>query len=492
MYSLTKKEFQKLSKSFNLIPIYREIAADIETPVSAFLKLDNNNCSFLLESAEGGEKFGRYSFIGLDPFLTVEAYGQKVTVSGEQNFNRQVSNPLKLVEKLVRLNKQPELPDLPPFSGGAVGYIGYDAIRYFEKIPQQAKKDLNLPDLFFAFTNLLIVFDHLKHKIKVLVNARVNGNASQAYEQAVRKIEATVAKLQQPLIAEPLGGPVDIEIDDQDLNSNMPPQQFKQAVKKARDYIFAGDTLQIVLSQRFAMPTNCSPFAIYRWLRIINPSPYLGYLKFKNLFLVSSSTDPLIKVQNGKVITRPIAGTRRRGLNSNDDLKLEKELLNDKKEKAEHIMLVDLGRNDLGRVCQPGSVKVDALMLVERYSHVMHLVSQVSGRLKPEMTPVDALQAAFPAGTVSGAPKIRAMEIIDELEPTLRGPYAGVFGYLSFTNNLDTGITIRTIVVHNKMAYVQAGAGIVADSDPDKEWQETVNKAKAMLKAVKLAETNGA
>ncbi len=489
MYSLSKDEFLALARDYNLVPVSREIVADVDTPVSAFLKLGRETDSFLLESVEGGETLGRYSFIGIDPFLAVQAKNGRVSVAGEVETSfANVADPLTVVEDLLNRYRQAPVADLPPFAGGAVGYVGYDCVRFFENIPRTGADDLALPDLFFIFTDALVIFDHLKHSLRVLINTRVADDAGRSWEEATARIAKIIERLEKPVSAQPIA--TDAEVSLEGIEANFTKEAYLQAVAKAKEYIFAGDILQVVPSQRFSLPTASDPFDIYRVLRIINPSPYLGYLKFGGTALVASSPEPLVKVYGDRVITRPIAGTRRRGADLDEDAALEAELLADAKERAEHIMLVDLGRNDLGRVSRTGSVKVDDLMFIERYSHVMHIVSQVSGELMEERNAFDALRAAFPAGTVSGAPKIRAMEIIDELEPTLRGPYAGAFGYFSFTGNLDTGITIRTIVVKDGVAYVQAGGGIVADSDPELEYQETVNKATAMLRAIKIAETS--
>lgn len=486
MYSLSKKDFLSFAKNYNLIPLYREIVADVDTPVSAFLKLGGDT-SFLLESVEGGETLGRYSFIGIDPFLTIEGKNHEVSVRGEisKSFTN-VPDPLVTVEEYLNKYNPAPVPDLPPFSGGAVGYVGYDAVQYFEQIPRTGTDDLNLPDILFVFMDVLVVFDHLKHSLMILINTRVKDDPSEAWESACRRIDSVIKQLEAPISPKPIVADAEVSMDD--IKANFTKDEYLKAVEKAKNYIYAGDILQVVPSQRFSLPTTSDPFDIYRVLRIINPSPYLGYLKFGELSLVASSPEPLVKVFGNHVTTRPIAGTRPRGENQAEDLALEEELLADEKERAEHIMLVDLGRNDLGRVCKTGTVKVDELMFVERYSHVMHIVSQVSGELADDKTAFDALRAAFPAGTVSGAAKIRAMEIIDELEPTLRGPYAGVFGYFDFTGNLDTGITIRTIVIKDGIAHVQAGGGIVADSQAELEYQETVDKATAALRAIKIAE----
>lgn len=486
MYHPNRTEFKKLAKQHNLIPVYREIIADVDTPVSAFLKLGESEHSFLLESVEGGERLARYSFLGNNPYLVVTCQGGQVEVTnGNKREVRSCSDPLQVVEDILAGYKPAELEGLPPFFGGAVGYIGYDAIRYFERIPGQARDDLALPEMVFIFTDTILIFDHLKHKIKVVANAHVNGDTNKVYDEAIQKIDYIVGKLRQPFSFRPLE---DVGYGGNGFRSNISEDNFVDSVKKAKDYVFAGDILQVVLSQRFSTSFTVEPFDIYRVLRTINPSPYMYYLKNGDLELIGSSPEPLVRVEGRSAMTCPIAGTRPRGKTEEEDIRLEEELRDDEKEQAEHIMLVDLGRNDLGRVCQPGTVKVESLMEVERYSHVMHLVSRVAGTLEADKDAFDVLRAVFPAGTVSGAPKIRAMEIIDELEPTLRGPYAGTVGYFSYSGNLDCCITIRTIVAKGKKAYVQAGAGIVADSVPEKELQETVNKAQALLSAVQVAE----
>ncbi len=487
MYQPCKSEFKKLAQKYNLIPVYKEIISDIDTPVSAFLKLVEGENAFLLESVEGGEKLGRYSFLGSNPYLVVTVKDKGVRLSNEGlDEIRKINDPLRVVEEIISLYRPAILPDLPPFQGGAVGYLSYDAVRYFEDIPREANDDLGLPDMIFMFTDTILIFDHLKHKIYAVANARVDGNKDDSYDKAIGKIDLLIEKLRQPF-SHSLFPDLRMKFNG-NSETNINHQDFIAKVKEAKDYILAGDVLQVVLSQRFLTSIKSQPFDIYRILRTINPSPYMYFLKFKELNLIGSSPEPLVKVEGRKVITRPIAGTRPRGKNLEEDKKLEKELLSDQKERAEHVMLVDLGRNDLGKVCEYGTVKVDDLMFIEKYSHVLHIVSQVSGVIKKGKTSCDALRSAFPAGTVTGAPKIRAMEIIDELEPTLRGPYAGAVGYLSYSGNLDTCITIRTVVVTGNKAYIQAGAGIVADSVPEREYQETVNKAQALLSAIYMAE----
>jgi anthranilate synthase component 1 len=486
MYHPSKSEFIELAQTYNLIPIYREIIADVDTPVSAFKKLGESDYGFLLESVEGGEKLARYSFLGNDPFQVVISKENVTRVIRDgQEIIRTGGDPLQVLESLISAYRPAPAGDLPYFYGGAVGFVGYDAVRYFENIPQTTTDDLGLPELIFVFTDTILIFDHLKHRIKVVANTSVGNSPERSYDEATKKIDSLIEKLSKPVSLRPVVPPLEMEMV---LSSNISAEEYMACVEKAKEYILAGDIFQVVLSHRFSTEIKGNPFDIYRVLRTINPSPYMGYLKFGDLSLIASSPELLVKVTGKSVETRPLAGTRPRGSTEGEDQELERELLADQKEKAEHIMLVDLGRNDLGRVCTPGTVEVRELMAIERYSHVMHIVSDVRGELAEGKTAFDVLRAAFPAGTVSGAPKIRAMEIIDELEKSRRGPYAGIFGYFSFSGNLDTGITIRTIVVSGDKAYVQAGAGIVADSKPEREFQETVNKAQALLTAVHTAE----
>jgi anthranilate synthase component 1 len=487
MHTPSRGGFKKLSEKYNLIPVYREIIADMDTPVSAFLKMGDEVNSFLLESVVGGEQPGRYSFIGSKPFLTVTARGNTVTIEGEENeIIENVADPLEIVESRMRGFNAAELEGLPPFFGGAVGYAGYDAVKYFEKLPDNVENDLKIPEMVFLFTDLVIAFDHIKHKIMVIANARVNGNdPGEAYDGAVERIDATIKKLR---LSHPGTQLVEMKpAGKTEFSSNVSKERFSEMVEKGKSYIYDGDIFQVVLSQRFSTPVKMAAFDIYRVLRTINPSPYMVYMKLEDCTIAGASPEPLIQVQDGMVTTRPIAGTRPRGKDVKEDELFEKDLLSDDKERAEHVMLVDLGRNDIGRVSKAGTVKVDDFMYIERYSHVMHIVSTVSGELRDDKTAFDALRAAFPAGTVSGAPKIRAMEIIDELEPTARGPYAGIYGYFGFNGSLDCGITIRTIVVKDGRAYIQTGAGIVADSVPEKEYLETQNKAKALFTALDRA-----
>ena len=493
MHYPTKKEFIKLAKKGNVIPVYREISADFDTPLSAFLKIDDKKHSFLLESVEGGEKIGRYSFLSSNPSAIIESKGSCVKIIYKQKTI--VINKAKPLDEIARFMSQfkfVKVNGLPRFCGGLIGYIGYDIIRFIEKIPDTCKDDLNLPDLRLMLTDNLIIFDRVSHTIKVVFNSYIkddkNISAVRAYNNAVKCIDRLAAKIEKPLKINL--APIKKTAKAVKINTNLSKSDFKKNILKAKEYIRSGDVIQVVLSQRFHTDFKKDPVNIYRALRSINPSPYMFYLSFKDFKLIGSSPEIMVRGEDGIAEVRPIAGTRPRGRDSREDIFLEKELLNDKKERAEHLMLVDLGRNDLGRVCKAGSVKVNDFMLIERYSHVMHIVSDCTGKLLSKASPVSLLKASFPAGTVTGAPKIRAMEIIDELERIKRGPYAGCVGYISFSGNLDTCITIRTILLKGGKAYMQAGAGIVADSIPEKEYQETVNKAKGMFKAVAMAEVS--
>jgi len=480
------KEFKRLAKQGNLIPVYREILADLETPLSAFLKLRDRRC-FLFESLEGGEKWARYSFIGTNPSMIIEGSGLDLTIrTGRKRIKvRAINDPLEVVEENLKRFKSVALPELPRFSGGFVGYIGYDTVRYFERLPDYGHMGLDLPDIFLMLTDTLVVFDNLSHRIKIISNAFIDGDPEDAYKEAVTKIDHIIKRLRSDV---PVPSNRKMSSRRNKFSSNFTKKGFIEAVKKTKEYVRAGDVIQAVISQNFFKKTDVLPINVYRALRVINPSPYMYYLQTGKCTIVGSSPEILVRAEDGVLELRPIAGTRRRGKNEEEDLMLERELREDPKERAEHIMLVDLGRNDLGRVSEIGSVKVTELMTVERYSHVMHLVSNVTGRLKGDLDIFDVLRATFPAGTVTGAPKIRAMEIIEELEPTRRGPYAGSVGYLGFSGNMDMCITIRTIIFKDGRAYIQAGAGIVADSDPEREYMETVNKAKGMFRAIEMAE----
>lgn len=478
--------------------MYREISGDLETPVSAYLKIaGTSKYSFLLESVEGEEKVARFSFLARDPEVVIQSKGGDVKIirhaPGKPSVqaSKVKDTPLSFIRDILRQYKFVALPGLPRFCGGLVGYLGYDIVRFFEKLPHTTNDDLKLPDTCLVLAKDLVIFDHISHKMKVISCAYVDPKSSsqkklQEYKKSVARIDTLVRALNKPLVVnvKPAQGKKAASLK---VKSNFTSPQFGKIVEKAKERIYAGDIIQVVLSQRFAVDLTTEPFNIYRKLRSLNPSPYMYYLNFADVCIAGSSPELLIRCEDGVVETRPIAGTRPRGKDEAQDAVLARDLLADPKEKAEHIMLVDLGRNDLGRVCEQGTVQITEFMNIEKYSHVMHIVSNVRGKLREDKDGLDVLQAAFPAGTVSGAPKIRAMEIIDELERVDRGPYAGCIGYFSFSGNLDTCITIRTIVVKGRKAYVQAGAGIVADSVPEKEYQETVNKAKAQLKAIELA-----
>jgi len=482
MFYPSKQEFDNLAKEHNLVPVYAEIVADIDTPVSAYMKLGESDYSFLLESVEGAERWARYSFLGQDPYLVITCKDGEASVTEDGQTKTEKGNPLEVLEEYLRALKPAVLPELPPFQGGAVGYLSYDAVRYIEEIPKNAKEDVTYPDAVFMLTDTILIFDHLKHKIKVVVNAKIDGETNEVYENATQKIESLIAKLNKPQPTRTLTEPQSVP---ENIDSNISKEDFIKAVEKAKEHIVAGDIIQVVLSQRFSVPMNDrEPFDIYRLLRTLNPSPYMYYVTLKDFKLIGCSPEALVKVQDNAVTTRPIAGTRRRGNDEAEDFAFEEEMKNSEKEKAEHLMLLDLGRNDLGRVCETGSVVVDEFMKVEKYSHVMHMVSSVTGSLAKGKDAFDVLKATFPAGTVSGAPKIRAMQIIDELEPTLRGPYAGAVGYFSYSGNLDSAIAIRTVVVKDGIAYIQAGAGIVYDSDAALEYKECMNKARALFKAL--------
>ncbi len=485
-------EFTRKAEDGNLIPVYREILADMETPVSAFRKIDLGEHAFLLESVEGGEKWGRYSFLSSNPSLVFKAKGstaEVITEAGIQShaIEKDVLEPLKAI--LTRY-RPVRTDDLPRFYGGMVGFLAYDVVRQFERLPAMTKDDLDLPDALFLLPDTLLIFDNLSHRIKVVSNVLVPEatprRLREAYDAAARKIDGMIEALRRPLDVSHTKGRGAGELQ---LCSTMSHAEFIQAVQRAQEYVRAGDVVQAVISQRLSTKTTADPFDIYRALRIINPSPYMYYLRLGDFQVVGSSPEVLVRLEEGRIDLRPIAGTRPRGQSDAEDLALEQELLGDPKERAEHIMLVDLGRNDVGRVARIGSVTVSELMTVERYSHVMHIVSNIKGMLAEGYDAFDLLRACFPAGTVTGAPKIRAMEIVEELEPVRRGPYAGAVGYFGFSGNMDTCITIRTVVITDGTAHVQVGAGIVADSDPEREYEETMNKAKGMLKAIEMAES---
>jgi len=466
MYYPGKDEFIEFSKKGNLIPVYKEIGVGKETPVSAFKKIEGEY-SFLLESIEGEEKIARYSFLGS---VT------KKDLHSVRSFEE--------VRKALSRFKPVAVPGLPRFHGGLVGYVSYDMVRQIEELPDKNPDKLKLPPMVFLLTETLLAFDHVKRKVLIISNAEVRGDAANAYQQACSQIDGLEAKLKKAVELKKVPGAGKGEMK---FSSNMTQPQFEAVVEKAREYIRAGDIIQVVPSQRLETECRVDPFDVYRVLRTINPSPYMFYLKLGGIRIAGSSPEVMVRLEGGEATVRPIAGTRRRGKDKKEDQRLEEELLASEKERAEHIMLVDLGRNDLGRVCEFGTVRVTEEMVIERYSHVMHIVSNVAGKLEKSMDAVDLLRATFPAGTVSGAPKVRAMEIIDELENVKRGPYAGCVGYFGFSGEMDTGITIRTIIFKEDKAYIQVGAGIVADSVPAEEYKETINKARAMLRAIELA-----
>jgi len=482
------KTFTELAKQGNLVPVHDTYTADLLTPVGAHLRLARKaKYSFLLESVEGGETIGRYTFTGIDPEEVFRARGCSCTLEGGGKKTKFEGNPVEHLRQLTARYKPVRVPGLPPLTAGAIGYFAYDMVRLTERIPDSGKDDVHVDDCVMMFYLGLVAFDHVQHRVSIIRNVFTEGLGSlrSKYDGAVREIERTRRILEGPLPKQKTAKrakPIRLE-------SNMTKAQFVAAVDKSKEYIRAGDAFQIVASQRFSAKTSCDPFQIYRALRVVNPSPYLYFLKLDDVSVVGSSPEMLVKVQGRDAFYKPLAGTRRRGIDEKEDRVLEAELLADPKERAEHIMLVDLGRNDLGRVSEYGSVKVDRLMFVERFSHVMHLVSSLSGKLRKDVDCFDALMACFPAGTLSGAPKVRAMEIIDELEPTRRGIYAGAILYLDFSGNVDSCIGLRTLVAKNGRVYIQAGAGIVADSVPEREYEETVTKARALVKALEIAQS---
>ena len=494
--------FSELASRFQLVPVYRLLVSDSLTPVTAFHKLDAGRCACLAESVIGGEKVGRYSFLATHPFLEIEAYKNRVTINSPSGVSasgapiletRQFDcdDPLDELRRRVEAVRAATLPELPPFSSGVVGYAGYDVVRYVERLPHAPQDDRHVPDMAFAFYDQMVVFDNVTKTMVVVAMARCDRPGTdlrRAYEAACRRVDQLVYELSStPCNLQPIDIPGNSGVD-LPCKSNFTQAEFESAVRKCVDYIRAGDIFQVVISQRLEVPIRAHPFQIYRMLRVVNPSPFMFYVRTPSVTLVGSSPEVMVRVVDGHITTRPLAGTRPRGATEEEDRRLAEELLADPKERAEHVMLVDLGRNDVGRVARYRSVKLTDVMTIERYSHVMHITSNVSGDLAPGKTAFDALRACLPAGTVSGAPKVRAMEIIDELEPHRRGPYAGAVGYIDFNGNMDTCIALRTIVIQGNTAYVQAGAGIVADSVPANEWQETLNKARGMLKAIKFAE----
>ncbi len=498
-------EFVDLARGHTVVPVYRQLVGDTLTPVTAFGLIREGDRAFLFESVVGGEKIGRYSFVGSGPFRLFEASGTTVRERGAEGDWTESTHPdpLRTLEDLIAKGSAPHVPGLPRFCGGAVGYAGYDTVRYVERLPNAPPDDRHIPDLSFAFYDRMVIFDHITKTISAVVHAHVTGESEAelraAYDDASRRVDELVARLRR--------GPADLRLTDIDptagvrrepgkevglparYRSNFTKEGFEAAVRKAKEYILAGDAFQVVLSQRFRTDTAAEPFDVYRALRVVNPSPFMFFVQNGPVTLVGASPEIMCRVENGEMTVRPLAGTRRRGATPDEDKALADELLADPKERAEHIMLVDLGRNDVGRVCELGSVKISDLLAVERYSHVMHLSSTVTGTLAAGKTAFDAMRSALPAGTLSGAPKVRAMEIIDELEPHRRGPYGGAVGYVDFSGNMDMCIALRTMVLVGRTADVQAGAGLVADSDPASEYQETVNKAMSLLRALEVAET---
>ncbi|HMC65575.1 MAG TPA: anthranilate synthase component I [Gemmataceae bacterium] len=524
-YRPTFEEFAELARTASVVPIYRQLVGDTLTPVSAFCKIQEGDWAFLFESVIGGERLGRYSFLGSGPFLRFQAHDRRVRIEqsverGARSAERKQGtalraprsalndtieemdhpDPLRLLEERLASYRAPHLPGLPRFCGGAVGYAGYDTVRYVERLPNPPPDDRSLPDLCFALYDRMVIFDHINKTIAVVAHAHVPGIRGQGpgvskedlascYREACERVDRLVERLQQ--------GVADLQLTDiapvgefhLPYRSNFEPAAFESAVEKCKEYIRAGDIFQVVLSQRLQTETKARPFDIYRALRVINPSPFMFYLKAGPICLVGASPEIMVRVEEDRVTIRPLAGTRRRGKSEEEDERLAAELIADPKERAEHIMLVDLGRNDVGRVARYGTVQLSDVMMVERYSHVMHICSNVTGRLQEGKSAFDALRACLPAGTLSGAPKVRAMEIIDELEPHRRGPYGGAVGYVDFSGNMDTCIALRTLVLLGQTAYIQAGAGIVADSVPATEREETLNKAMGLLRALEIAET---
>lgn len=486
---MTPEQFEQLAKgNYNRIPLMREVLADMDTPLSAYKKLADEPYSYLFESVHGGEKWGRYSIIGLgsSTILRVTDHQLSIEEDGEIISDEIVDDPLQAVELFQQQFRVPEIAGMPRFSGGLVGYFGYDCIRYIETHLDVSDKDdpLECPDILLMVSEQLVVFDNLSGKLHIIVHA--NPKQSDAYVKAQKQLDVLANKLTVAIIDAP--NKKTRHVDEKDFVSGFTQEKFQQGVDKIKDYIVEGDAMQVVLSQRLSIPFNAPPINLYRALRCLNPSPYMFYLNLKDFHIVGSSPEILVRLEDNEVTVRPIAGTRPRGADAEEDLALEEELLNDPKELAEHLMLIDLGRNDTGRVAEIGSVKVTDKMIIERYSHVMHIVSNVVGTLREGQTAIDVFRATFPAGTVSGAPKIRAMEIIDELEPVKRGIYAGAVGYISWNGNMDTAIAIRTAVIKDDTLHIQAGAGIVADSVPENEWEETMNKGRAIFRAVAMAE----
>lgn len=491
---MTPEQFFELaSQGYNRIPVFRRVLADIDTPVSSYLKLAAGKYSYLFESVHGGEKWGRYSIIGLPCRSVLKIFGHQLQLEedGEIVEQQEVADPLAYVEYFQRQFKVPELEGMPKFHGGLVGYFSYDTVRYVEKtLAESTPQDvLGTPDILLMVSDEVLVFDNLAGSLNLIVHA--DPNEENAFERAQQRLDLLVDKLPNAapkMTTIDLSGSDGSNVAESDFQSGFQQPEFEKAVNTIKDYILAGDAMQVVISQRLTLPFDEEPINLYRALRCLNPSPYMYFLDLGDFHIVGSSPEILARVEDGIVSVRPIAGTRRRGYSEEEDLALEQELLADPKEVAEHLMLIDLGRNDAGRVAQTGTVEVTDQMIVERYSHVMHIVSNVEGKLRPELTAIDVLRATLPAGTLSGAPKVRAMEIIDELEPVKRGVYGGAVGYLSWNGNMDTAIAIRTAVIKDGVLNIQAGAGVVADSVPALEWKETMNKARAVFRAASMVQ----
>jgi len=485
MITPSLEEYRAYARSFNLVPVVREVLADFDTPVSAFAKLNRGDAAFLLESLEGGETWGRYSILGFRPSVEFRSKGAVVEIRrGERTERTESRDPLETLRELLLSVKAAPVPNLPPFSGGAVGLVGYDYVRFLERLPARTTDDLQQPDLHFVFPDLVLAFDNFRHRLQLVANTRPAGDPDRAYREAVTSINEMLFRLGQPPPApeRPHRGNGEVS-----FTSNVGREGYTRAVEAAKEHIRAGDVVQVVLAHRLQATAAVSPFDVYRALRILNPSPYMYYLRYPDRSVAGSSPEILVRTSGRKIALRPIAGTRRRGATREEDAALEQELLASEKDRAEHVMLVDLGRNDVGRVAEIGTVHATEFMTVERYSHVMHLVSHIEGTLREGLGPFDVLRACFPAGTVSGAPKKRAMEIIETLEPSRRGAYAGAMGYFDFHGNADFCITIRTATFEGGRIHLGVGAGIVADSDPEEEWTETRNKGRAVEEAVRLA-----
>ncbi|HEV8480634.1 MAG TPA: anthranilate synthase component I [Candidatus Eisenbacteria bacterium] len=485
MYRPSLEEFRRLARGDLLVPVTREIFSDLDTPVSAFMKVDDGRYGFLLESVEGGEKWGRYSFLGSRPAAVFRARDRRVEIERDGRTEVQDNvDPLAVLEHELLRRRAVPMSGLPRFTGGAVGYLGYDVVRHIERVPSSHPDELGVPDAVFLFSDVVTIFDNHTHTLKVVTHARGWGDPEKEYAAARDRLDAEVERLLAPLAARPVvvGGPAP------EVVAVWPEAGFEAAVERAKEYIRAGDIFQVVLAHRLSAPMRSAPFDAYRALRVVNPSPYMYFLRLGDMALAGSSPEVLVRHEDGNVEVRPIAGTRPRGATPDEDAALERELSSDEKERAEHVMLLDLGRNDVGRVSRFGSVRVTESFIIERYSQVMHLVSNVRGRLAPDLTPMQVVRACFPAGTVSGAPKVRAMEIIDELEPTRRGVYAGAVGYFDLHGNLDLAIAIRTLLLKDGRAHLGVGAGIVYDSVPEREYAETMSKGKALLQALERAE----